>query len=275
MQVTVERTDDPSRVLEAAGPFLASDPVAHNLILTLLHARVAQSEPGRYWIATRGDHVVGVVFQSPLTFHATATPMDADVARAVAHGISDEGVELPGIDGEVATSAAFTGAWVERHRISARPTLAQRIYELGALVDHDAPGVLQLAKPEHADFLVGCFTAFADELGEPTLGIASGVDHRIGQGQLWVWIDGEPVSAAGLTQPAERVVRIGPVYTPPAHRGRGYGSALVAGVSRSATTAGNRCVLYTDLENPTSNGIYRAIGYRAVSEGLRYRFTPE
>ena len=30
--------------------------------------------------------------------------------------------------------------------------------------------------------------------------------------------------------------------------------------------------LYTDLGNPTSNAIYRAIGYEAVAELLRYRF---
>jgi len=36
--------------------------------------------------------------------------------------------------------------------------------------------------------------------------------------------------------------------------------------------AGFRCILYTDLANPTSNSIYRRIGYRAVAEGLRYRF---
>jgi hypothetical protein len=28
----------------------------------------------------------------------------------------------------------------------------------------------------------------------------------------------------------------------------------------------------SDLGNPTSNLVYRRIGYRAVSEGLRYRF---
>jgi predicted GNAT family acetyltransferase len=31
-------------------------------------------------------------------------------------------------------------------------------------------------------------------------------------------------------------------------------------------------MLYTDLANPTSNSIYRRIGYRAVAEVLRYGF---
>jgi predicted GNAT family acetyltransferase len=32
------------------------------------------------------------------------------------------------------------------------------------------------------------------------------------------------------------------------------------------------CILYTQLANPTSNAIYRAIGYEPVSDVLRYRF---
>ena len=36
--------------------------------------------------------------------------------------------------------------------------------------------------------------------------------------------------------------------------------------------AGHRCILHTDLGNPTSNSVYRRIGYRCVAEGLRYRF---
>ena len=35
---------------------------------------------------------------------------------------------------------------------------------------------------------------------------------------------------------------------------------------------GLRPILFTDLSNPTSNAVYRRIGYQAVAEILRYRF---
>ena len=35
---------------------------------------------------------------------------------------------------------------------------------------------------------------------------------------------------------------------------------------------GDRCVLYTDLDNPTSNAIYQRLGYEPVDEALRYAF---
>jgi predicted GNAT family acetyltransferase len=66
---------------------------------------------------------------------------------------------------------------------------------------------------------------------------------------------------------------VGPVYTPPELRGRGYATTLVAELSRWLLGRGNRfCFLYTDLANPTSNAIYARIGYRRVCDALEYRF---
>lgn len=59
------------------------------------------------------------------------------------------------------------------------------------------------------------------------------------------------------------------VYTPPEHRGHGYAAAVTAEVSRAAREAGaQEVLLFTDLANPTSNGVYRRIGYRPVSDRL-------
>jgi predicted GNAT family acetyltransferase len=68
-------------------------------------------------------------------------------------------------------------------------------------------------------------------------------------------------------------VRIGPVYTPPDLRGRGYASALTAELSAELLAGGrDYCFLYTDLANPTSNRIYQAIGYEFVCESAEYAF---
>jgi predicted GNAT family acetyltransferase len=68
-------------------------------------------------------------------------------------------------------------------------------------------------------------------------------------------------------------VRVGPVYTPPDHRGRGYAAACVGAVSADALAAGaHDCLLYTQLTNPVSNKIYQRLGYEPVGEILVYRF---
>lgn len=272
MSITVHTSDNPAAVLDVAGTFLASDPAQHNLILTLLHVRVEHPEAGRYWMAVEEHDVIGVVFQSPLDFHATSTPMSREAVRAVVDVIADEGVELPGVSGEAATAANFAGAWSERTRVPARPTLGQRLYELAAVVDQPAPGALRQATDEDLEFLVESFVAFVTEIGDPPGDAESVVARRLAAGQLWVWDDDAAVSMCGLSAPIEGVVRVGPVYTPPERRGRGYASALVAAVSAEVEAAGRRCILYTDLDNPTSNSIYRNIGYQAVAEGLAYEF---
>ncbi len=67
------------------------------------------------------------------------------------------------------------------------------------------------------------------------------------------------------------VAPVGPVYTPPEHRRRGYASAGVAAVSRLALDGGaDHCMLSTDLANPTSNSIYQALGYRPAFDAPEY-----
>ncbi len=276
MDVEVAATGSPDRVLRDASEFLRRDPVRHNMVLSVLQARVTHPEPGRYWLARINGEVAGVVLQSPTQFWATVTPMPDDAVRAAVDVIVEQGVELPGVNGQAATAARFAGSWSERARCTARPVQGQRIYEVDDVVGAAAvAGRMRPATEPDRELLAAWFRAFASETGasaggDPVVDVA----RRTAGGHLWLWDDGGPVAVAGIRQPVEAVVRIGPVYTPPARRARGFGSALVAEVSRRVRVAGDRCILYADLDNATSNSIYRAIGYRAVDEALQYEFGP-
>jgi GNAT superfamily N-acetyltransferase len=96
----------------------------------------------------------------------------------------------------------------------------------------------------------------------------------IGHSRTWLWLapSGEPVSMAARRPPAAGVSRIGPVYTPPEHRGHGYGSAVTARAAFDIVDSGAVPVLYADRGNATSNKIYRAIGFRAVNDRLSVTF---
>jgi hypothetical protein len=109
MELKVLFSEDPAFVLRRADQFLSSEPVLHNLILSILHARVAQGDAGRYWIALQGEQAVGVVIQSPLEFAATLTPMPTQAVIAVVDAIAKAGVILPGVNGDAATAASFAG----------------------------------------------------------------------------------------------------------------------------------------------------------------------
>jgi hypothetical protein len=85
---TVRGYDDPAEAFEAARAFLLARPVEHNVILTVLHDRIARPEPGGYWTVRDGGDVVGFAFQSPRTFHV-------DGVRLGSHPALDGGWYAP------------------------------------------------------------------------------------------------------------------------------------------------------------------------------------
>jgi hypothetical protein len=93
MELKVLFSEDPAFVLRRADEFLSSTAVVHNLVLSILHARVVYADPGRYWIAVYGEETVfGVVVQSPLEYPATLTPMEPRAVLAMVDAIAEAGV---------------------------------------------------------------------------------------------------------------------------------------------------------------------------------------
>jgi len=274
MELKVLFSEDPAFVLSRAGVFLSSQPVLHNLILSILHARVAHGEPGRYWMAIQRDDIVGVVIQSPLTFPATLTPMERPVSIAMADAIAEANFALPGVSGEAATAATFAGQWSERTKSAATPFQGNRLYELLEVADiPNVEGKLRQAGPQDRSLMILWSRAFQNEIGEPAHDIELRVERGLAAGHLWVWDRREEaVSMVVGREPVEGVIRLSGVYTPDEKRKHGYAAACVRALSKKLGDAGHRCILYTDLANPTSNSIYRRIGYRALADALRYRF---
>src|SRR4051794_40292273 len=100
----VEVTDDPQKALRETLSFLRTDPVGHNLVLTLLHGRIAQPVPGQYAWVTDGDEVLGVLFRSPLEFpQPTLTPVRADAVGPFVERLAEEAADLKGVMAEAAT----------------------------------------------------------------------------------------------------------------------------------------------------------------------------
>ena len=119
--------------------------------------------------------------------------------------------------------------------------------------------------------------AFAQEAGIYMHDARESIEDGLERGSLHWWVkDGEIVSLAGhapiVDVPGGSIARIGPVYTPPRHRRRGYAGALTAALSRRLIDQGARVMLYTDAANPTSNGVYQRIGYVKIRDNERITF---
>jgi len=213
--------------------------------------------------------------QSPLTFPAILSPMEPRVVAAMVNAIAEAGISLPGVNGDAATAASFAGQWTERCKSAATPFQGNRLYELLEMGESpDISGKLRQAALIDRTLIIEWTRAFQAEVGMPESAsdMERRVDRALADGQLWLWDDAETMSMAVSREAVEGVVRLSGVYTPANKRKRGYAAACVQALSKHLRDAGYRCILYTDLGNPTSNSIYRRLGYRAVAEALRYRF---
>jgi predicted GNAT family acetyltransferase len=278
--VDVEQLSDPGSFGARARPLLLADEARHNLILGLLTTIAEQ--PGyypeqRFWLVRDGGDVVGAAMQTPPHNLIVARPQRAEALDALAASIGDD---LPGVTGARPEAEIFAELWAARTRTRPRVEFEQRIYALTKVVPpRPAPGFAREARRSERSLLLGWFRDFtAEALHDPEPDeerLAANVDVRLdGTGAgLLVWDDGEPVSLAGWGGRTPNGIRIGPVYTPPELRGRGYASAVVAALSEARLAAGSRfCFLYTDLANPTSNRIYADVGYGPVCDSLQYAF---
>lgn len=275
MTVAVRSTADAARALAEAGDFLLRQPLHNSVLLTVVNQRVTDGVGGRYWWATDGGEVAGFAMQSPPHFRAVVAPAGREVVQALADLMAAEAPAIPGVMSEAAAASAFAGRWAEVRRTPAVPEEGHRLFRLGELTPPTGVGGwLRVAEPEDRSLLVCWAAAFLSETGDtPPVDAETMVDRHIAGRRLWLWDDGGPVSMANASAVVGGVSRVGPVYTPPEHRRRGYAGACVAALSARMLAGGaETCALHTQLANPTSNALYRRLGYAPVAEILLYRF---
>ena len=285
----VLRFDHARAFLERAMPLLAPDTDAearHNLMLGI--ARSVADHPGLYsvyraWLAVEQRRPLAAATRTPPFNAVIADPLTPAALDAVIDGVAEDDLDTPGVVGNVPHVHRAAERWTERTGRGAELEQEQGVYALHAVEPvPTAPGRARSAGLADRDLLLGWIYAFADEAtsgppGEPGL-LDRMLDTRLetdpDDAGYWLWEEGGvPVSLCGYMSPTLSGMRVGPVYTPPEHRRRGYATILVAELSRWLLRRGHRaCYLYTDLANPTSNSIYGKIGYRRVCDSADVRF---
>jgi hypothetical protein len=281
MQLT--RHESADDFLAHAGEFLGAREAQHNLILGLSsRLRVAPllyGEPPYFAVVEDDGRVVGVTMRTPPHNLIVSELDDEDAIPTLVDDARSAFGSLPGVVGPKEPVGWFAEAWRAATGVAARLDLAQRAFR----ADHvNAPtgvsGRMRDYEPADRPQAAGWMDAFADEaLPERPPGTSEDfVDHREQDPDagLVFWEDeGRSVSMAGFGGRTPSGTRIGPVYTPPELRGRGYASGLTAALTQRLLESGLRfCFLFTDLANPTSNSIYQRIGYEPVGDVDQWSF---
>uniref|UniRef100_A0AAU2JV22 GNAT family N-acetyltransferase n=1 Tax=Streptomyces sp. NBC_00049 TaxID=2903617 RepID=A0AAU2JV22_9ACTN len=267
-------TSDLAAYLAEAGPAVAAQPVPNTLLLTVADA-LERRGPHAYgpadpvfgwWTGADGAVSGALVCTPPHPLQLGALPDEA--VRELAAALTTEPL-LAGIGGVSARrrdAEALGGAWGRPFRF----TEENRLYRLAGLVAPD-PAPAGRARPAtEADLplLLEWIEAFDRELGLPGGASEAALRDRISYGGFLLWEHGgNPVAVASFSRPIGSASRVGPVYTPPGLRGRGYAAGVTYATSEAAYAAGaSEVLLFTDLANPTSNGIYLRLGYVPVED---------
>jgi hypothetical protein len=278
--VEVAELADPAEFLERAGPLLLADEARHNLILGI--AGTLRDDPYLYrehglWLVLECGEVVAAALRTPPHNLVLARPRVSRAQLALASAIPGP---LPGVTAALPEASGFAAAWEAKTGARRRVRVSQKIHALERVRPvEEVAGAARPATDSDRPLLRLWLRQFGIEaLGEQQQDEERTeriLDHRLRSESAGfvLWEDGPPVSLAGFGGETPHGVRIGPVYTPPLLRGRGYGSAVTAAVSAERLAAGRRfCFLYTDAANPTSNKIYAEIGYEHVCDSVDYAF---
>ncbi len=284
--------DSAKAFLGQVRPALEQDEAANNLMFGL--ALRLEQAPGRFqrspyrWppllsAIVEGTGLAAAAMMTPpfnvIVFSPRESQAEKEEAFAcAAKGLHASGWSFPGVLGPAPDAGAFAEAWLEETGIPFRPGMSERVYQLRQVIPPpQPPGGMRPAEDGDVELLARWLYAFWREAlpheASNREDALRSVEDRVEDGDYFVWDDGGPVALAGKTRPTPHGCCIGPVYTPPEQRGRGYATALTAALSQLLLDRGFQfTALFTDLSNPTSNSIYQKVGYRPVCDFNEFIF---
>lgn len=268
--------------LSHAGNALAQDEARYGLIFGLVKRLVenlhyyGQADP---WFCSVQDKgvVCAVAMRTPpykvLPAHFSGDP--AVVAAQLVSSISEKEAVIPGTTGDKELSDRFLELWCRKRGVTIQQQTAQRIYRLVQVNDVPlARGRLRPAKEADKELVIEWAHAFfIDTYGTERNMPETDITPALTSGAVFLWEDENPVSMALKNRPTDKGMTVGEVYTPLELRRKGYATSCVAGLCRHSLQSGYEfCTLYTNLANPTSNSIYKKIGFQEVCDSVDYSF---
>jgi predicted GNAT family acetyltransferase len=277
----VDRPVDMARVRD----FLRRDPVLNTVPLGLVNEWLAADAGKRpelfVAVVERGGEIVAAGVRSAIPQMSLAAGGDELELAELARIARPEMPDLPCVAGPQAQAEAFAGEWARITGKPHRPGMTELVHVLQQVRRPErVPGAVRRAGAADVELVLEWFRAFEYEAQPDSAeaiveGFAERMRERVAAGAMFLWDAGSPVAMAGAREIGEGVARIGPVYTPPAHRRRGYAGAITAAASQAMLDEGcSSCCLFTDVNNPTSNHVYREIGYQPVADFREFWFRP-
>jgi len=284
MSIRVRTYADAASFLRHARLELESNEAANSLMLGVCerlvrHPERIEADPCLKTVEDETGLVLAAMMTPPHKLVVSGHRVDLEQGiRVLVSNLADEGCQVPGVMGpsEFAQRVAeeLGAASGRGYELDGRQTL----YELRKVLNPPpSRGKLRLAIEADVELVARWWHTFHQGI----FGTADRVvfqrsaEMRIGDGDIYLWEDGPPVSMAMKNRPTSKGISIGLVYTPPEVRRRGYATACVGELSRVLLGEGWAfCSLFTGVENVAARRVYHKVGYRALGDYDEYLFDP-
>ncbi len=194
---------------------------------------------------------------------------DLQHIKALADFYLEKDIDLPGVVGESFYSIEFS-KFYGKLQVSERTMIVHKLTEVNNLPL--STGDLLRATDQDIELLADWTVRFEEDAKtfprQSNEQILESTKSRVGLGNIFKWVDkGEIVSIAAIVRQTKNAGIVGLVYTPNKLRGNGYATSAVQKLSERILQNGFKyCGLFTDKSNPTSNNIYKKIGYCPATE---------
>ncbi|WP_221564870.1 GNAT family N-acetyltransferase [Alkalihalobacillus sp. TS-13] len=277
-----------SEFANSAETFLQKDEALNNLPLGILNRCLHNEKQGIItksapFFATITDDdnklVLVLIMTPPFNLGVFGDSSHIQSNEAIEHAIASlkkMPLKVPGVIGTKHLAGTFAEKWCSNDKIIYETAMEQCIFKLTKVNDvPQSPGFIRLATMEDHELLSkwGHEFSFVTETPFTIAEAKEKTKEFIHQESLYVWTDGEPVSMARKARGTSNGMSVNYVYTPKEYENRGYATSCVSELSRMLLKEGYEfCTLYTDLSNPTSNSIYKRIGYRPIGDSIVYQF---
>ena len=280
----LNRFQDAKEFFNRTQEFLLEKEFIHSLLLRIStrlkdNSQIYSKYPPYLATVEKENNILAVALRTPPFNLIISEVHNLATLEIIAKDIYQNEGEISGISGLTKETETFAQIWQNLTGQSYEISMHLRIHKLEKVQPIDkAKGHLRFANASDRPLLLVWTEQFYREAaGSIPVNINNEVDRYLKEKTVYFWQNNHKLVAfINASQITGNCVNIGPVYTPPEYRRKGYATSMVAELSKMLLNRGFKyCLLFTDLANPTSNHIYRKIGYQPVSDWNEYSFKTE
>ena len=257
---------------------LRADLEAYYVINSLILGIASREDEGLYYAVKKGEELLlcGMMPEKRNILLAFNNKTSIEAIHLLSLYLVDNQIRPPGVLGTNDLCEAFLQRWEVF-------TSAQSVLDYNEMIHEatkvnqirDTPGQLVQADLTHLQLVTDWAIAFQEDVGlQEGMERAQTVAYKkLERKEYFLWeCNDQLVSMAATTRPTRNTISINSVYTPPEHRNQGFGTSCVHALTERMLKHYPSITLFTDLKNPTSNSIYKQIGYVPVKEFLQMKF---